>query len=108
MSSLPPHQQSLGGGVFNTVIKLCITLGLAISTSIYNGTASPDTNTVMYPYTMAFWFSVASAGAGLVLVPFLTIGTQGNEIQENEERDAGVPRVSQELPADEKAAEEDM
>ena len=28
---------------------------------------------------MVFWFCVASAGAGLLFVPFLTIGTQGHE-----------------------------
>ncbi len=27
---------------------------------------------------MVFWFCVASAGMGLLFVPFLTIGTQGH------------------------------
>lgn len=84
MSSLPDHQQSLGGGVFNTVVKICITLGLAISTSIYNGTSTTGTSLVVHPYTMCFWFSVACSGLGLLLVPFLSIGTQGNEVFEEQ------------------------
>lgn len=31
------------------------------------------------PYQSVFWFCVASAALGLCFVPFLTIGTQGNE-----------------------------
>lgn len=29
------------------------------------------------PYSMVFWFCVASARAGLLFIPFLTIRTQG-------------------------------
>ncbi|KIM93413.1 hypothetical protein OIDMADRAFT_137782 [Oidiodendron maius Zn] len=80
MSSLPPEQQSLAGGIFNTVTKVCSAVGLGITASIYNaesnGTAALQTT--IRPYTMVFWFCVASAGAGLFFVPFLTIGTQGH------------------------------
>jgi hypothetical protein len=80
MSSLPPAQQSLAGGIFNTVNRLCAAIGLGISTSIYNaesaGTAALQT--AVRPYKMLFWFTVAAAAAGLVFVPFLTIGTQGH------------------------------
>jgi hypothetical protein len=81
MSSLQPNQQSLAGGIFNTVTKICSAIGLGISASLYNaessGTAALQTATK--PYHSAFWFCVASAALGLCFVPFLTIGTQGQE-----------------------------
>jgi hypothetical protein len=81
MSSLPPNQQSLAGGIFNTVTKICSAIGLGISASLYNaessGTAALQTATK--PYHGVFWFCVASAALGLCFVPFLTIGTQGQE-----------------------------
>lgn len=80
MSSLPPGQQSLAGGIFNTVTKVCSAVGLGISASIYNAesTGTAALQTTIRPYNMVFWFCVASAGAGLLFVPFLTIGTQGH------------------------------
>ncbi|CZR60320.1 related to transporter (major facilitator superfamily) [Phialocephala subalpina] len=79
MSSLPPHQQSLAGGIFNTVTKICSAIGLGISASIYNAesTGTEALQTTIRPYKMVFWFCVASAGLSLAFVPFLTIGTQG-------------------------------
>jgi hypothetical protein len=81
MSSLPPGQQSLAGGIFNTVTKVCSAVGLGISASIYNAesTGKAALQTTIRPYNMVFWFCVASAGTGLLFVPFLTIGTQGHE-----------------------------
>ncbi|KUJ11411.1 MFS general substrate transporter [Mollisia scopiformis] len=80
MSSLPPHQQSLAGGIFNTVIKICSAVGLGISASIYNAesTGTAALQTTLRPYKMVFWFCVASAGTSLLFVPFLKIGTQGH------------------------------
>ena len=85
MSSLPPGQQSLAGGIFNTVTKVCSAVGLGISASIYNAesTSKAALQTSIRPYHMVFWFCVASAGAGLLFVPFLTIGTQGHSTTEN-------------------------
>jgi hypothetical protein len=81
MSSLPPGKQSLAGGIFNTVTKACSAVGLGISASIYNAesTSKAALQTTIRPYNMVFWFCVASAGTGLLFVPFLTIGTQGHE-----------------------------
>ncbi|KAF4632717.1 hypothetical protein G7Y89_g5403 [Cudoniella acicularis] len=80
MSSLPPHQQSLAGGIFNTVTKICTAVGLGISASIYNaestGTAALQTG--IRPYKMVFWFCVACAGCSILFVPWLRIGTQGH------------------------------
>jgi hypothetical protein len=81
MSSLPPHQQSLAGGIFNTVTKICSAIGLGISASIYNAESSGTAalQTTIKPYRSVFLFCVASAGLGLCFVPFLTIETQGHE-----------------------------
>ena len=81
MSSLLPHQQSLAGGIFNTITKICSAVGLGISASIYNAESSGTAalQTTIKPYQSVFWFCVASAGLGLCFVPFLTIGTQGHE-----------------------------
>lgn len=80
MSSLPPAQQSLAGGIFNTVTKLCSAVGLGISASIYNaeseGTAALQTT--IRPYHTVFWFCVASSALALIFVPWLSIGTQGH------------------------------
>ncbi|TVY73148.1 putative MFS-type transporter [Lachnellula suecica] len=80
MSSLPPGQQSLAGGIFNTVTKLCSAVGLGISASIYNAESlgKAALQTTLRPYHMVFWFAVAVSGMSLVFVPFLTIGTQGH------------------------------
>jgi hypothetical protein len=84
MSSLPSEKQSLGGGIFNTVTKLCVAVGLAISSSVYNAesTSSAALQTSSRPYNTAFWVCAASAGLGVCLVPFLTIGTQGHSAEE--------------------------
>ena len=81
MSSLPPNQQSLAGGIFNTVTKICSAIGLGISASIYNAESSGTAalQTTIKPYQSVFWFCVAAAGLGSCFVPFLTIGTQGQE-----------------------------
>ncbi|KAI9698033.1 MAG: hypothetical protein M1836_004386 [Candelina mexicana] len=94
MSSLPPHQQSIAGGIFNTVTRLCVTIGLGISTALFNAIAqstnsssattsssragaSSGAEDALKPYTAVYWFAVASAGSSLLLVPWLRIGTQG-------------------------------
>ncbi len=81
MSSLPPNQQSLAGGIFNTITKICSAIGLGISASIYNAesTGKSALQTTIKPYQSLFWFCVAASGVSLVFVPFLTIGTQGQE-----------------------------
>ena len=79
MSSLPPSQQSVAGGIFNTVIKLCNNLGLSIATSVSNSVTNQMTAStpVIRPYLAVYWFAAASAGLSLFIVPFLTLGTQG-------------------------------
>lgn len=81
MSSLPSEEQSVAGGLFNTVSRLITTVGLAVQTSVYEaaGGASEGPDALKYrPYQATFWVSLAGAVMGLALVPFLTIGTQGH------------------------------
>lgn len=79
MSSLPASQQSIAGGIFNTVSKLCNNLGLGIATSV-NGAVAHRTDastSAIRPYLAVYWFAAAAAGLSLFLVSFLTLGTQG-------------------------------
>ena len=80
MSSLPSSEQSVAGGIFNTISKLCNNLGMGIATSVYTSRSSQlgDGGSAIGPYLSVYWFAAASAGLSLFLVPFLTIGTQGN------------------------------
>jgi hypothetical protein len=82
MSTLPPSQQSIAGGIFNTVNKLCSNLGLGIATSVQSSVAlhmTPSTPAIR-PYLSVYWFAAAASGVSLVLIPFLTIGKQGNDV----------------------------
>ncbi|EPS31963.1 hypothetical protein PDE_06922 [Penicillium oxalicum 114-2] len=81
MSSLPPSQQSIAGGIFNTVSKLCNNLGLGIATSISSSMASQmaSSGSNIRPYLAVYWFGAACAGLSVVIVPFLTLGTQGGD-----------------------------
>ncbi|KAJ5387401.1 hypothetical protein N7509_009942 [Penicillium cosmopolitanum] len=95
MSSLPPSQQSIAGGIFNTVSKLCNNLGLGIATSVNSAVAHQMTASTpaIRPYLATYWFAAAGAGISLFMVPFLTIGTQGGDIPDEQDqqgtRDAG-------------------
>ena len=80
MSSLPSEQQSVAGGLFNTVIRLGATVGIGIQTSIYNsaGGASEGGGLLHFrAYQATFWVSLVGAVLALGFVPFITIGRQG-------------------------------
>ncbi|KAI3332128.1 MFS general substrate transporter [Xylariaceae sp. AK1471] len=93
LQSLPSHQQSLAGGIFNVVIRLSNTAILGISTAIYSSIESTPAGMAdpMLKYKRTFQTTIAFAAAGLVLSPFITLGTQGNapkvEVREEEERE---------------------
>ncbi|KAJ5894507.1 hypothetical protein N7495_006198 [Penicillium taxi] len=97
MSSLPKEQQSIAGGIFNTVNKFCNNLGLGIATSIQNAvsnqTPSPPP---IRPFLAVYWFAAGAAGLSLLFVPFLTLKTQGHHTPDG---DDGL--------ADEKKADEE-
>lgn len=77
MSSLPPSEQSLAGGIFNTVSKLVSNVGLGISTAIFNAVRDQGGASVIKPYLATYWFATTIAGVAILLVPFLKLGTQG-------------------------------
>ncbi|KAL8408722.1 hypothetical protein RB594_007241 [Gaeumannomyces avenae] len=80
MQSLPSHQQGLAGGILNTMIRLCSTVALGISTAVFGsvGRSPEGVANPMLQYTRAFQVSVALAAFGLLFVPFIKVGTQGN------------------------------
>ncbi|KAI1409576.1 MFS general substrate transporter [Hypoxylon sp. FL1857] len=89
MQSLPKHQQSLAGGIFNVVIRLSNAAVMGISTAVFSsveltpeGTADP-----MLKFTRTFQVSVALAAASVLFAPFIRLGTQGNHPkEENKEK----------------------
>lgn len=89
MSSMPPRQQSVAGGIFQTAAKLCMTLGLGVGTAVFDSVQRKPSLAAYWddetqPYSAVFWFSVASAGVSVCLVPFLKIGTQGGKVKKAE------------------------
>jgi MFS family permease len=102
MSSMPPSRQSVASGIFQTVAKLCMTLGFGISTAIFNAVEQKPSLASFWdprtqPYTATFWYSVACAGLSVCLVPLLTIGTQGGKAKANsiaEEGPGGKPKTT--------------
>jgi hypothetical protein len=97
MSTLPKDQQSIASGLFQTVTRLCVTVGMGVSTAIFSSVEKSDINAPGFhsgdpirPYAAAFWFCTAAAGVSMFLVPWVTIGTQGHR-DEKEEVDSGSP-----------------
>jgi hypothetical protein len=83
MSSLPPSDQSLAGGIFNTVTKLCSNISLGISVAVYNSVRDQNpSGEAIRPYLSTFWFAAAVAGISMFLVPFMKLGTQGGSEKE--------------------------
>lgn len=84
MQSLPPHQQSLAGGIFNMFIRLGTTFIFGMSTAVYSSVKSTDEgeDDVFKPFKGAFYVSLGFAALACLFVPFLRIGTQGNSPKE--------------------------
>lgn len=84
MSSLPPQQQSIAGGIFQTVTKLCVTIGMGISTAIFDAVEARGISTTGYfandpiePYAATFLYCAGVAALGIPLCGWLRIGVQG-------------------------------
>jgi hypothetical protein len=75
----------MAGGIIQAQTKLMVTIGLGASTAIFEAVSEKQPPTsgyfandpATYPYAATFWFCAACATIGVVLVPWLTIGTQG-------------------------------
>ncbi|KAH8681577.1 major facilitator superfamily domain-containing protein [Xylariales sp. PMI_506] len=80
MSSLPPHQQSLAGGIFNVVIRLSTTVVMGVTTAVFSSVAltADGAEYPMLQYTRTFQTCLGFAGAGILFAPFIRLGTQGN------------------------------
>ncbi|GAO15900.1 hypothetical protein UVI_02051210 [Ustilaginoidea virens] len=84
VSALTKSQQSIASSVFQTTIKLSVTIGLGICAAIFTSVSNNPASTGYYahdpfePYAALFWFSAALSFVSLVLVPLLKIKTQEN------------------------------
>ncbi|KAH7160761.1 major facilitator superfamily domain-containing protein [Dactylonectria macrodidyma] len=89
MQALPPHQQSLAGGIFNMLIRLSSTIGLGISTAVYSSVekSQSEGGDVNQPFRMVYFVSVGLAALGCLFVPFLRLGTQGNAAPDEKSAD---------------------
>jgi len=104
LQSLPSHQQSLAGGLLNVFIRLSNTAVLGISTAVFSSIESTPAGMQdpMLKYTRTFQTTIALAAAGLVLAPFIKIGTQGNALKPDSR---GAEEKLDEAANDAKAAE---
>lgn len=96
MSSLPPAQQSIAGGIFQTVTRLCMTIGFGVTTALFNAVQKNPQMASYWdketqPYTATFWFATACSVVSVALVPFLTLTTQGGKAPKRDEATA-LPR----------------
>lgn len=85
VSSMPANRQSIAGSLFQTLTRLCTAVGYGIATAIFNAVQKNPAKSGYYaynavePFAAVFWFSAAVAAIGVFFVPWLTIGTQGNQ-----------------------------
>ncbi|KAF1937239.1 hypothetical protein EJ02DRAFT_515332 [Clathrospora elynae] len=85
LSSMPTNKQSIAGSLLQTVTRLCVSIAYGIATAIFDAvqknrsTSGYYDNNVVEPFAAVFWFAAAVSLPGLLLVPFLRIGTQGHK-----------------------------
>ncbi|KAF1979218.1 MFS general substrate transporter [Bimuria novae-zelandiae CBS 107.79] len=110
MSSMPPNKQSIAGSLLQTLTRLSQAVGMGIATAIYDAVErSPSTsgyyaNDPIAPYAGTFWFATGMATLGVILVPFLTIGTQGHHGDEGRSADGSSVDVSSPVSQEEKSS----
>ena len=81
---MPENRQSIAGSLFQTLTRLCTTIGYGVATAIFNSVKSNPAssgyyaNNLIEPYAATFWFSAAAAALSVLFVPWLKIGTQGH------------------------------
>ncbi|KAF2084390.1 putative transporter [Saccharata proteae CBS 121410] len=84
MSALEKGQQSMSGGIYQTVTKLCVTIGLGLSTAIFDAVQKEPARSgfnagdPVAPYAATWYYCAAVSAVAVPLVPFLRIGTQGH------------------------------
>jgi hypothetical protein len=87
-----PSQTALGAGVLQTVMRLSVSVGMAITYAAYGSTRkSPQAHKdITSAFDSAYFCSIAFAAAGLVFVPFMRIGKQGAKPKKDDENAAEV------------------
>jgi MFS family permease len=108
MSSMPASQQSLAGGIFQAVTKLCVAVGFGIATVVYDAAElhpylSNYWDEPTRPFAAVFWTSFAFSALSIALVPFLTIGTQGGQAGKAENDGTDISMASETRISDDKA-----
>lgn len=92
MQSLPPDAQGLASGIMNTLVRLASTLSMGLATAVYatyEGRPG-DAADPMLKFTRTFQVSVALAALGVLVVPFIRIGTQGGDEQQQPLRETAM------------------
>ena len=83
LSKLPHEQQGIAGSIFQTMARLGSATGFALTTAIHNAVDVKTTgyyaNDPIISYAATYWFGGGIAFVTVCLVPFLNVGTQGNE-----------------------------
>lgn len=84
MSSLAPDEQGVAGGIFQTATKLCVTIGMGISTAIFEAVNARGRAATGYfrddpiePYAATLWYCAGITALAIPLYGWLKIGTQG-------------------------------
>lgn len=96
---MPPSKQSIAGSLLQTLTRLSQAVGMGIATAIFDAVQQNPSKSGYYaadpiePYVATFWFSTGMAALGVILVPFLTIGTQGH----HGDKGRAVERRSEEM-----------
>lgn len=85
MSALPADQQSIAGGILQTVTKLCVTIGMGISTAIFDAVEAGGPTSHGYfagdaiaPYSATLLYCAGISAIGIPFCAFLRIGRQGH------------------------------
>ena len=91
ITSLPKEQQGVAGSIFQTIARIGMTVGFALTTAIHDAVDVPITGwykgDVSVKWAACYWFGAGTSFLTLVMVPFLRVGTQGN----GRPNDAGDP-----------------
>lgn len=111
MSSMPPDKQSIAGSLLQTLTRLCQAIGVGIATAIFEAVQQNPATSGYYaydpiePYVSTFWFATGMGALGVILVPFLKIGTQGHHgdkgrLVEKSSEDVSLPLPHMEMPSE--------
>lgn len=87
LSSMEQDKQAIAGAILQTSLRLASVIGFGIATALYYAVSKSPPKSGYYgnnaaaPYAAAFWLASGFAAFSFVLVFFLRVGTQGNEVQ---------------------------